>query len=65
MTIKKFLGITIPLSSSIFVAYYMARFFIDPSVSFVIYERSRIISGAEFLTLAYGIVYSINLIWKD
>jgi hypothetical protein len=62
--VLRFLGLTIPLASSLFVSYYLIRFFINPSLRVVIYETNRIIAGAEILTLLFGIIYLAYLIWK-
>ena len=62
--VLRFLGLTIPLASSLFVLYYMIRFFINPSLRVVIFETNRIIAGAEILTLLFGIIYLAYLIWK-
>ena len=62
--VLRFLGLTIPLASSLFVLSYMIRFFINPSLRVVIFETNRFIAGAEILTLLFGIIYLAYLIWK-
>jgi hypothetical protein len=62
--IVRFFGLVIPLSASLFVLYYMVRFFINPQYRVIIYESSRLISGLEILVLLFGVVYLSYLIWN-
>lgn len=65
MKLVKFLGLIIPLSSSIFMLYYLTRFFINPGYKVAIYESYRLVSGSEILLLIYGIGYIFYLIWNE